>query len=142
MISAPAAGYMCYTLKFLAPAAGSMYYHFIFCLSPAVGYMCYTLKFWRLRATFISHKVFLAPGYCITDQFRQRKILRARRARSARSARPKKLFEHGGREAPGVRDRKKLCGGSGGRSPPAPKAESPPQAPLGLSAVALCFNPL
>ena len=65
--------------------------------------------FGRLRrATCISHKVFSLPGYFMNDKVRQRKILRARRARSARSARPKKRFEHGGREAPGVRDRKKF----------------------------------
>ena len=108
MISAPAAGYMCYTLEFFAPAAGGMYYHFKF-LGAYGGLHALHLKIFGARGgLLLSHKVFLLPGYCITDEFRQRKILRARRARSARSARPTKRFEHGGREAPGVRDRKKF----------------------------------
>ena len=83
---------MCYALKFLAPAADSMYYHFKF-LGVYSG--LYVLH----------HKVLTpAEGYLYIFFARIKKIFRARRARSAWSARLKKRFEHGGREAPGVRD--------------------------------------
>ena len=92
---------MCYTLKFFAPAAGGMYYHFKF-LGACGGLHALHLKIFGACGGLL---LYLIKCFC----FRGTVLLM--------NSDKEKYFEHGGRGAPGVRDRKNASSTEGAKRP-------------------------